>query len=111
MVFLATAFTSVTEGLESPELLWGRIAFFIFLALGVSFICSLLEAIILSVTWSHIELLSKDEINSSDRLRRLKEDIDQPLAAILTLNTISHTIGAAGVGVTITPGPEMIQSQ
>ena len=97
MVFLA-AFTSVTDGLESPELLWGRIAFFIFLALGVSFICSLLEAIILSVTWSHIELLSKDERNSSDRLRRLKEDIDQPLAAILTLNTISHTIGAAGVG-------------
>ena len=61
VVFLS-AFTSVTDGLESPELQWGRIAFFIFLALGVSFLCSLVEAIILSVTWSHIEILSKDEL-------------------------------------------------
>ena len=98
LVTLLAAFTSVTDGLENPELQWGRIALFLFLALGVSFICSLLEAIILSVTWSHIELLGKDEQNSGYRLKRLKEDIDQPLAAILTLNTISHTIGAAGVG-------------
>ena len=84
---LLAAFTSVTDGLENPELQWGRIALFLFLALGVSFICSLLEAIILSVTWSHIELLGKDEKNRGDRLKRLKEDIDQPLAAILTLNT------------------------
>ena len=94
MVFLS-AFTSVTDGLESPELQWGRIAFFIFLALGVSFLCSLLEAIILSVTWSHIEIIEK---SSGARLKRLKNNIDQPLAAILTWNTISHTIGAAGVG-------------
>ena len=98
LVILLEVFTSVSDGLENPELQWGRIALFLFLALGVSFICSLLEAIILSVTWSHIELLGKDEKNSGNRLRRLKEDIDQPLAAILTLNTISHTIGAAGVG-------------
>ncbi len=95
---LLAIFTSVSDGLENPELQWGRIALFLFLALGVSFICSLLEAIILSVTWSHIEILSKDERKSGQRLKKLKEDIDQPLAAILTLNTISHTIGAAGVG-------------
>ena len=82
VVFL-TVFTPLADGLESPELQWGRIAFFLFLALGVSFLCSLLEAIILSVTWSHIEILSKDEKGSGDRLKRLKNNIDQPLAAIL----------------------------
>ena len=95
---LLAIFTSVSEGLESEELNWIRIGIFLFLALGVSFLCSLLEAIILSVTWSHIEILSKDEMNRGERLKRLKEEIDQPLAAILTLNTVSHTIGAAGVG-------------
>jgi CBS domain containing-hemolysin-like protein len=97
VVFLSVL-GSLIDGLGSPELQWGRISFFIFLALGVSFICSLLEAIILSVTWSHIEILSKHEKGSGNRLKKLKNDIDQPLAAILTWNTISHTIGAAGVG-------------
>ena len=90
--------SSVGDDLGNPELEWGRITIFLILALGVSFLCSLLEAIILSVTWSHIEILSKDDKKSGKRLRELKEDIDVPLAAILTLNTISHTIGAAGVG-------------
>ena len=76
LVILLEVFTSVSDGLENPELQWGRISLFLFLALGVSFICSLLEAIILSVTWSHIELLGKDEKNSGNRLRRLKEDIE-----------------------------------
>jgi len=86
--------SNVGDDLGSSELEWGRIAIFLILALGVSFLCSLLEAIILSVTWSHIEILGKE----GKRLKELKEDIDVPLAAILTLNTISHTIGAAGVG-------------
>ena len=90
--------SNVGDDLGNPELEWGRIIVFLVLALGVSFICSLLEAIILSVTWSHIEILSKDDNRSGKRLKELKEDIDVPLAAILTLNTISHTIGAAGVG-------------
>lgn len=90
--------SNVGDDLGNPELEWGRITIFLILALGVSFLCSLLEAIILSVTWSHIEILSKDDKKSGKRLRELKEDIDVPLAAILTLNTISHTIGAAGVG-------------
>ena len=90
--------SNVGDDLGNPDLEWGRIIIFLILALGVSFICSLLEAIILSVTWSHIEILSKDDNRSGKRLKELKEDIDVPLAAILTLNTISHTIGAAGVG-------------
>ena len=90
--------SNVGDDLGNPELEWGRIIIFLILALGVSFICSLLEAIILSVTWSHIEILSKEDNRSGKRLKELKEDIDVPLSAILTLNTISHTIGAAGVG-------------
>ena len=95
---LLSIVSNVGDDLGNPELEWGRITIFLILALGVSFLCSLLDAIILSVTWSHIEILSKDDIRSGKRLKELKEDIDVPLAAILTLNTISHTIGAAGVG-------------
>ncbi len=95
MVFLSV-FTPLIEELARID--WWWIAFFLFLALGVSFLCSLLEAIILSVTWSHIEILGKNDKDSGTRLKRLKNNIDQPLAAILTWNTIAHTIGAAGVG-------------
>ncbi len=72
--------------------------FYFFLALGVSFICSVLESVILSVTHSHIGMLVKDNHRSGIILQVLKDDINRPLAAILTLNTLSHTVGAAGVG-------------
>jgi len=97
-VNLLTIFTTIGDGLNNEELEWGRILLFLFLALGISFICSLLEAIILSVTWSYIEILKKNENSSGELLKKLKGDIDQSLAAILTLNTVSHTIGAAGIG-------------
>jgi len=71
---------------------------YFFLALGVSFICSVLESVILSVTHSHIGMLVKDNHRSGILLQALKDDINRPLAAILTLNTLSHTVGAAGVG-------------
>ena len=73
------------------------IAYF-FLALGVSFICSLLESVILSVTHSHIGILVKSNPSKGILLQRLKDDINRPLAAILTLNTIANTVGAAGMG-------------
>ena len=73
------------------------IAYF-FLALGVSFICSLLESVILSVTHSHIGTLVKSNPTKGKLLQRLKDDINRPLAAILTLNTIANTVGAAGMG-------------
>jgi|TARA_B110000438_G_scaffold49030_1_gene49442 CBS domain containing-hemolysin-like protein len=97
-VTLLSIFTSISDDLNSEELEWGRIFIFLFLALGISFICSLLEAIILSVTWSYIEILKKNKNSSGDLLKKLKDNIDQSLAAILTLNTVSHTIGAAGIG-------------
>ena len=73
------------------------IAYF-FLALGVSFICSLLESVILSVTHSHIGTLVKSNPKKGKLLQKLKDDINRPLAAILTLNTIANTVGAAGMG-------------
>ncbi|MBO6513760.1 MAG: HlyC/CorC family transporter [Phycisphaerales bacterium] len=68
------------------------------IALFVSFLCSLLEAVLLSVPRTHIAVLRDAGSSAADRLERMKEDIDQPLAAILTLNTFAHTLGAAGVG-------------
>lgn len=71
---------------------------YIAIALIFSFFCSIAEAVILSVTSAHIALLEKKGKKSGKRLRRLKSDINKPLAAILTLNTIAHTVGAAGAG-------------
>ena len=71
---------------------------YVSIALGFSFLCSILEAVLLSVTTAHIELLQREGKRAGDLLRELKRDIDQPLAAILTLNTAAHTIGAAGAG-------------
>jgi len=67
-------------------------------ALVFSFLCSIAESVILSVTNAHIALLEQQDKPAAPLLRKLKKDIDQPLAAILTLNTIAHTVGAAGVG-------------
>lgn len=71
---------------------------YLFLAIGVSFLCSILEAVLLSITPSYVAMLERDNQKAGVLLRSLKKDIDQPLAAILSLNTIAHTIGAAGVG-------------
>lgn len=69
------------------------------IALFVSFVCSILEAVLLSSTSSYIESLSK-RYNSEtvEMLKNLKLNIDKPIASILILNTFAHTMGAAGVG-------------
>ncbi|WP_017730125.1 hemolysin family protein [Nafulsella turpanensis] len=72
--------------------------FYLLLALVVSFLCSILEASLLSFTPSYIESIRKEKPGLSKNLRQLKDNIDRPLAAILSLNTIAHTVGAAGVG-------------
>ncbi|PEN10392.1 hemolysin [Longibacter salinarum] len=72
---------------------------YVALALGVSFLCSVMEAVILSVTPSYVAALGREEDSwVGERLQAMKEDIDRPLAAILSLNTIAHTVGAAGAG-------------
>jgi CBS domain containing-hemolysin-like protein len=75
---------------------------YILVALVFSFLCSIAEAVLLSVTSPYVALLEQRGHKSGRLLRRLKADISQPLAAILTLNTIAHTIGAAGAGAQVT---------
>jgi CBS domain containing-hemolysin-like protein len=72
--------------------------FYLFVALFFSFLCSILEAVLLSVTPSYAVALKKRSPGIGRRLDLLKRDIGRPLAAILSLNTIAHTVGAAGVG-------------
>ena len=71
---------------------------YFFLALVLSFLCSLLEAVLLSTPSSYASILSKQNVQDGARLERFKENINRSLAAILTLNTFAHTLGAAGVG-------------
>lgn len=71
---------------------------FVLLALVFSFLCSIAEAVILSVTPAFIALQEKEGKPSGRLLKELKADVSRPLAAILTLNTIAHTMGAAGAG-------------
>lgn len=72
--------------------------FYAVLALGVSFLCSLLEASLLSLPRSQVESMVAAGSKIGKAMKALKDNIDRPLAAILTLNTIAHTVGAAGVG-------------
>ena len=75
------------------------LALFIALALLVSFLCSISEAVLLSLTPSYIEGLAAERPRLARRLVRLKvANVDRSLAAILTLNTIAHTVGAIGAG-------------
>lgn len=76
-----------------------KLAVFGFVALGFSFLCSIAEAVLLSVTPSYVALLEQEGKESGRLLRRLNEDLGRPLAAILSLNTIAHTVGATGVGM------------
>ncbi len=71
---------------------------YLMLALGVSFLCSMLESSLLSVPRSHVAVMVERGSRAGKRLERMKGDVDRPLAAILTLNTFAHTLGAAGVG-------------
>ncbi|MFV8781208.1 hemolysin family protein [Microbulbifer sp. SA54] len=71
---------------------------YVLIALGFSFLCSIAESVILSVTRPYISLLERDGQRAGRVLRQLKDDINAPLAAILTLNTVAHTAGAAGAG-------------
>lgn len=72
--------------------------FYVVLALGVSFLCSIMEAVLLSVTPSYVAVKEREGHPLGKKLRGMKEDIERPLAAILSLNTIAHTVGATGAG-------------
>jgi putative hemolysin len=64
-------------------------------SLSISFVCSILEAVLLSVSHSYVAVLQDEGNPVGDVLARMRANIDEPIAAILTLNTIAHTVGAA----------------
>ena len=68
------------------------------IAIGVSFLCSILEAVLLSITPSFVESTTQKRPNAGKHLTRVRERLDESLSSILILNTFAHTMGAAGVG-------------
>ncbi len=70
----------------------------VFAVLTISFLCSLLEAVLLTMTRPYIQILIDRKNRSGRTLLRLKERIEEPISAILTLNTIAHTVGATVSG-------------
>ncbi len=74
---------------------------YLVLSVVVSFLCSLLESVILSLSPTYIAVLEKKNHKRGALLSHLKDNIDRPLAAILALNTTANTVGAAGVGAQV----------
>jgi CBS domain containing-hemolysin-like protein len=70
----------------------------ILLTLGVSFLCSMLEAIALSTTVTEVERLKKSHPRRGQRLEVIKHELDGTISAILTLNTIANTLGSMVIG-------------
>jgi len=77
----------------------GLLIFYAVISIFFSFLCSILEAVLLSITPTFINLKKKEGKSYAENLENLKKDVDRPLIAILTLNTIAHTVGAILVGV------------
>ena len=71
---------------------------FALVSILTSFLCSMWEAVLLSITPSYAQIKLREGTATGKKLKAFKENIDKPLAAILTLNTIAHTVGAIGVG-------------
>ena len=77
----------------------GLLFIYAFVSIFFSFLCSILEAVLLSVTPTYVNIKKKEGKGYALDLEALKKDVDKPLIAILTLNTIAHTVGAILVGV------------
>ena len=88
---------STSDEVGSPEHLT-KMILYAAVALIFSFLCSVAEAVILSISPSFVAHLEQQDEPLAKRLKKLKRNIDRSLAAILTLNTIAHTLGAGGAG-------------
>ena len=92
---LVTTTSGSSEGDYTLLILYGT------LALGASFLCSVLEAVLLSTSISHVKVLEQKGSRVAPLWTRFKDEPERPLTAILTLNTIAHTVGALGVGAEV----------
>jgi len=103
-----TSFAAETAGTQASGVSYTHadvvlLLIYVLLALVFSFLCSIAEAVLLSITPSYIAGLQEKKSKLAPLLKRLKqENVDQSLAAILTLNTIAHTVGAIGSGAKAT---------
>lgn len=75
---------------------------YLFLALLISFLCSIIEAVLLTTPISYLKVKEAEGKKQAKRMIAFKLHLDKPLSAILSLNTIAHTVGAAGVGAQAT---------
>jgi len=71
------------------------------LTLLASFTCSLLEAALYALTPTRIEVMKSRGLRGARRLAALRADVEEPIAAILTINTVAHTVGAAWCGAMV----------
>ena len=76
----------------------GLILLYFLGALSLSFLCSVLEAVLLSTPMSYISMRENQGSKTATLRKQYKNNVDRPVGAILSLNTIAHTIGSAGVG-------------
>lgn len=91
---MLAAATGAAEGAGE----WSALIFYVVIALGISFLCSIWEAAMLSTPVSHIELLVQEGSQAGVIMQRLRQNVEHPISAILTLNTIAHTVGATSAG-------------
>ncbi len=92
---------------DAPELVadngsHGKLLAYVAIALGSSFLCSVWEAVLLATPRSHVALMVQRGAMGGKRLQRMRRNIERPISAILTLNTVAHTVGAAGAGAEAT---------
>lgn len=74
------------------------LVFYFLLAVGISFLCSILESVLLSINMPFVSVLERDKPKTGALLRDHKESINKSIASILILNTVANTLGAAAVG-------------
>ena len=103
MAILPTQLWASEVVVESSSTNVFLLIFFVVMAIGVSFVCSMAESVLLSMTPSFIADIKEENPAKAIMLRRLKVDnVDQSLAAILTLNTMANTLGSIGAGAQAT---------
>lgn len=106
--FAAAAPIPPSDGAGTGSL--GMVVFYISIAIALSFLCSILEAVLLSVSVSHVEGLVQQGSRAGLIMQRLRANVERPISAILTLNTIAHTVGAtlAGAEAALVFGSEWV---
>jgi CBS domain containing-hemolysin-like protein len=75
------------------------LVFLFILVIGISFLCSVLESVLLSSNHSYIAILEENNLKAGKLLKKQKNDIDKSISSILILNTFANTLGATAIGV------------